>query len=61
MGMFDPDDVRGYCFSSTGNVEYVCPECVTAEDEITEEAILVERDLEEKLCFCDRCKKQIAG
>ena len=62
MGLGDGEDVIGY---SIENIGVFCVECFEKEfgesHEILEDEIITEndRDKDERLTFCDNCKKQI--
>ena len=63
MSIFKKEDVVGARFDTGGGgVEIVCEECMTKEDwEELEQEEIIDREEKEKdddLYFCDRCKKQ---
>ena len=63
MSIFKKEDAVGARFDTGGGgVEIVCEECMTKEDwKGLEQEEIIDREEKEKdddLYFCDRCKKQ---
>jgi len=63
MGVYEVSEIMAYrFFDYYGNVEIVCPDCLSDDDILTDDCIMTERDFdEEKLYFCDRSGELISG
>lgn len=52
MGIYEKSDILAYSLT-TG--ELICADCITDDDEFTEDGIMTERDFDdERIYFCDR-------